>query len=158
MKRLALAALVSIAAAGTAMAQTAPATGTAAPATTATTTTAAPAAAAGGDFVTLTPPTAGGMPSYFRTGMLDDEDVYGANNEKIGEIDDFVLNADGSVNAVIMEVGGFLGVGEKDVLVRWQALQFAMEGDDMRVTAPSLTRETLTAAPDTDLTALGLDD
>lgn len=159
MTRLVLATLVSLAAASTAMAQTTPAPATT---TTTATTTAAPApaamAAAGGEFVTLTPQAAGAVPTQFRTGALDDEDIYGANNEKVGEIDDFVLNADGSVAAVIVEVGGFLGIGDKDVLVSWDALQFTREGDDLRVSVPGLTRETLTAAPATDLDALGLDD
>src|SRR5690606_29898279 len=40
--------------------------------------------------------------------------VYGSNDENIGEIGDVILTDDGSVDAVIIDVGGFLGIGEKE--------------------------------------------
>src|SRR5690606_21288790 len=41
--------------------------------------------------------------------------VYGANDENVGEISDVLLSQDGGVDAVIIDVGGFLGIGQKSV-------------------------------------------
>nr|WP_321482446.1 PRC-barrel domain-containing protein [uncultured Cohaesibacter sp.] len=51
--------------------------------------------------------------------------------DDIGEVNDIVLNRDGSVKAVILGVGGFLGVGEKDVSVDMSSIKMVNEkGDD----------------------------
>ncbi|WP_182085503.1 PRC-barrel domain-containing protein [Aureimonas sp. ME7] len=156
MKSLVLAAGFATLMGGAAFAQTtAPAdTGTSAAPAAATATTTPATAAAGGPFYTVQAPAAGQMPMSHLASDLDDRDVYGANNEDIGEIEDFVINTDGTIAAVVIEVGGFLGIGEKDVLVNFSELQFAMDGNKMRINAPNLTREALTSAPDTDLDAL----
>ncbi|MCF6369880.1 PRC-barrel domain-containing protein [Rhizobium halophilum] len=98
----------------------------------------------------------GTLPGYLFAGNLDDYDVYGADGNKIGEIEDVLLNLDGTVAAVAIEVGGFLGIGEKDVLVDWTALEVTRDGDDIRVTTPTLTREVLEGAQSVDLDQLGL--
>jgi sporulation protein YlmC with PRC-barrel domain len=128
---------------------------TTAPAANTSTTRAAPAAGTtGGAFYTLpAAPAAGGMPMNHLASDLADMDVYGANNEKIGEIDDLIVNSDGTVAAAVVEVGGFLGMGERDVLVNFSSLQMAMDGDNMRISVPELTKETLTSAPEVDLDA-----
>ena len=101
----------------------------------------------------------GAAPGYVFSGNLDDEDVYGADDNVIGEIEDVLLNVDGTVAAVALEVGGFLGIGEKDVLVDWSTLEITADGDDdIRVTAPTLTREILEGAGAVDLDAIGLGD
>lgn len=118
------------------------------------TTTAAPAAtgAANSEVIIVLPEiVTGAAPTRFLADKLEGKDVYGANNEKIGEIEDFVLGSDGTVQAVVIEVGGFLGIGEKDVLVGWSALQMTMDGSKTRVTAPTLTRDILQNAPTVDL-------
>jgi sporulation protein YlmC with PRC-barrel domain len=94
--------------------------------------------------------------AYLFASNLDDYDVYGADGKEIGEIEDVLLNMDGTVAAVALEVGGFLGIGEKDVLVDWSALEITRDGDDVRVTAPTLTREVLEGAQSVDLDAIGL--
>lgn len=50
--------------------------------------------------------------------------------DDIGEIDDIVLNEDGQVKAVIVGVGGFLGIGERDVAVKMSSLNMVREKDD----------------------------
>jgi hypothetical protein len=50
--------------------------------------------------------------------------VYGAEGEHIGEINDVLVGPGGQVEAVIIGVGGFLGIGEKDVAVSMNALEF----------------------------------
>lgn len=106
--------------------------------------------------VVLPPAAQGAAPAHLFSGNLDDHDVYGADGKEIGEIEDVLLNMDGTVAAVAVEVGGFLGIGEKDVLVDWSALEIAADGDDLRVTAPTLTREVLEGAEAVDLDEIGL--
>lgn len=43
--------------------------------------------------------------------------VYDVQNRKIGSVSDVVLNKDGKVDAVVLDVGSFLGMGGKDVAV-----------------------------------------
>ena len=51
--------------------------------------------------------------------------------DDIGEVNDIILNRDGSVKAVILGVGGFLGIGEKDVSVDMSSIKMVNEkGDD----------------------------
>lgn len=50
--------------------------------------------------------------------------------DNIGDINEIVLNRDGTVEAVIVGVGGFLGIGEKDVAVDMSQIQFVSDGDD----------------------------
>ena len=50
--------------------------------------------------------------------------------DDIGEIGDFVIGVDGTLEAVILDIGGFLGIGERNVAVQWSALQPVVEDDD----------------------------
>jgi sporulation protein YlmC with PRC-barrel domain len=43
--------------------------------------------------------------------------VYDVQNRNIGSVDDVILNKDGKVDAVVIDVGSFLGMGGKDVAV-----------------------------------------
>ncbi len=53
---------------------------------------------------------------------LEDATVYGVNDETIGDIGDISVSADGKIEAVIVEVGGFLGMGEKPVSLPFDEL------------------------------------
>ena len=64
------------------------------------------------------------QPDQFRSTNLRGTRVYGANNENIGEINDVLISRSGQVAAVIIGVGGFLGIGEKDVAVPMSMLLF----------------------------------
>lgn len=66
-------------------------------------------------------------PQHIMGSNLRGTSVYGANNEEIGEIDELVLNRDGQVVAVVVGVGGFLGIGEKNVAVPFNALDIQMQ-------------------------------
>jgi len=59
----------------------------------------------------------------WRVSDLQGKAVYGSDGASIGDIKDVLVSQDGSVNAVIIGVGGFLGIGEKDVAVNISALQ-----------------------------------
>jgi len=50
------------------------------------------------------------------------QNVYDPSDAKIGEISDVLVSKDGKIGAFIVAVGGFLGVGEKDVAVPFDAV------------------------------------
>ena len=51
------------------------------------------------------------------------QNVYDPSDAKIGEISDVLVSKDGKIDAFIVAVGGFLGVGEKDVAVPFDAVR-----------------------------------
>jgi sporulation protein YlmC with PRC-barrel domain len=63
----------------------------------------------------------------WRASRLVGVDVYNDNNEKIGDINEVILNKSGKVDAVILGVGGFLGVGEHYVAVPMERLKWVNE-------------------------------
>jgi len=76
------------------------------------------------------------------------ESVKNAANETIGDINDVLISGDGKVAAVIVGVGGFLGMGEKNVALPYDQFVFAKDiGDDLVVTT-SATKESLETAPE----------
>lgn len=48
--------------------------------------------------------------------------VYDSSEKRVGTVADMLFTADGSINAVILDVGGFLGVGKKHVAVALDAI------------------------------------
>jgi sporulation protein YlmC with PRC-barrel domain len=70
------------------------------------------------------------------------------NANDLGKINDLVLNQNGSIAAVIVGVGGFLGIGEKQVAVDYQALQWEVGPDNNRRFVLQTTKDELTSAPD----------
>ncbi|WP_407176579.1 PRC-barrel domain-containing protein [Bradyrhizobium sp. STM 3562] len=51
--------------------------------------------------------------------------VYNDNNEKIGAINDLLMDKGGSIKAAVIGVGGFLGVGERLVAVSFDKMKFS---------------------------------
>jgi hypothetical protein len=56
----------------------------------------------------------------WRASKLRGTDVYNDANEKIGDIDDFIIAKDGTLTFAIVNVGGFLGYGDYKVAVLLQ--------------------------------------
>ena len=76
------------------------------------------------------------------------QSVYNAQDEAIGDINDLVTDQSGKIVAVLIGSGGFLGLGEKDVAVRFEDLKLARdENDNVKIIA-DLNKETLASAPD----------
>lgn len=55
--------------------------------------------------------------------------VYTPKEEKIGDINDVLVDKTGKVTAFIVGVGGFLGVGERDVAVPFSAVKMTKKND-----------------------------
>jgi sporulation protein YlmC with PRC-barrel domain len=60
----------------------------------------------------------------WRASKLMGLDVYNDANDKLGEINELILDKNGKVNAVVIGVGGFLGMGEHDIAVSMDKLKF----------------------------------
>ena len=83
--------------------------------------------------------------------------IMGGNNERIGEVDDLLVDQNGKVVAALVGVGGFLGIGEKSVAIPFDSLQHSgnqltvqysrqdLENAPSFVTAKSSTRGTGTS-------------
>ncbi|MBP0438117.1 PRC-barrel domain-containing protein [Tianweitania sediminis] len=78
--------------------------------------------------------------------------IRGADGENIGTVDDLLLDRNGQVQAVVVGVGGFLGIGQKNVAIANDQLEFvlaqdaaAMSGDAGTAAAPAGTTPTAAA-------------
>ena len=52
-------------------------------------------------------------------------DVYNSQNQKIGDIKELLVDKDGKIETIAIGVGGFLGVGERDVAVKFDQLNWS---------------------------------
>jgi hypothetical protein len=66
--------------------------------------------------------------------------------DTIGEVSDLVVTEDGRVEAIVVGVGGFLGIGEKSVALAWDSIELT-ERDGGRVILVAATREQLEGMP-----------
>ncbi len=77
--------------------------------------------------------------------------VYGANDENVGSIEDVILATDGkAVEAVVLDVGGFLGIGAKPVAVGMDNLSFMKDADGKTYLYTQFSKEQLEAQPEYD--------
>ena len=66
-------------------------------------------------------------PGQWRASKLEGLDVYNNNNEKIGDISELLVDESGKIEAVVVGVGGFLGLGEHNVAVPFDQIKFVNE-------------------------------
>jgi len=136
-KHLALALLGTTLIAAPALAQTNPPAGS---------TAASPAQIGAGNWLTQE------QPGQWRASKLEGLDVYNQNNEKIGDISELLVDSTGKIQAVVVGVGGFLGLGERDVAIPFDQVKLVNEPRAVATTAtttdpnaPALPRATATA-------------
>jgi PRC-barrel domain len=89
---------------------------------------------------TTTPPRAtdpqvAAMPSGADAKKLIGRNVRNLQDETVGEIESVYINADGKVDSVILGVGGFLGMGERQVRVAWKDLRISDNGEKVAINA-----------------------
>ena len=68
--------------------------------------------------------------------------------ENIGDINDLLFDGNGRIATAVIGVGGFLGLGEKNVAVQFDSLSILTPGDGKRTVTVSLSKEQLKAAPE----------
>ena len=79
--------------------------------------------------------------------------VYTTANENVGEINDLIFGNDGKIVGVVIGVGGFLGIGEKDVLVSLDSIRMTKaDGSDTVQLVVDASKEALENAPSFDRT------
>jgi sporulation protein YlmC with PRC-barrel domain len=71
--------------------------------------------------------------------------VYGIDDEPIGTISDVVLTPEGAIDALIVDVGGFLGLGAKPVAVGFDKLSFSSDTSGTRYLFINASRDQLEA-------------
>jgi sporulation protein YlmC with PRC-barrel domain len=60
----------------------------------------------------------------WRASKLIGVDVYNNQNEKLGEINELIMSPNGQIAGAVIGVGGFLGMGQRDVMVPLNQLRF----------------------------------
>jgi sporulation protein YlmC with PRC-barrel domain len=75
-----------------------------------------------------------------------DQNVYDGNGSKVGTIKDALVQDGNKLDVFVISVGGFLGIGEKDVLVPFHAVTVSMKNNKPWLTIAA-TKDELKAAP-----------
>ena len=79
----------------------------------------------------------------YRASKVVGSSVVNDANETIGKIDDLLVTRDGKEPYVVLSVGGFLGMGTRMVVIRYDSLKFA----DNKIVLPGGTKDGLTMLP-----------
>jgi len=74
------------------------------------------------------------------------QSVYDTKDNKIGDVKDLLVNKHGNIGVAIIGVGGFLGAGEKNVAVPFNALRLT-DKNGKRYLVMDTTKEALEKAP-----------
>ena len=96
--------------------------------------------AGGADLLTSVPQSSRTVTDWYK------QNVYDPNNHKIGEIMDVLVEPSGQVNAAIVGVGGFLGTGEKDIAVKFNAIKATTKDNKVHLSMDT-TKDALKNAP-----------
>jgi sporulation protein YlmC with PRC-barrel domain len=86
-------------------------------------------------------------PDQMLVSSLKGVDVLGSDDKKIGDISDILVSKDGKVEAYLVSVGGFLGVGAKEVALAPSSIQLSQENNSWKAKI-SMTKDQLAQAPD----------
>lgn len=85
-------------------------------------------------------------PADFRAAKMIGRNVYNLDNEIIGDVEDIIVDKGNVVSAIIVGVGGFLGVGERNVAISPSSMVMSKVGDSPRLVV-NTTRDDLKNAP-----------
>jgi sporulation protein YlmC with PRC-barrel domain len=75
------------------------------------------------------------------------QNVYDPSDAKIGDIMDVLVDRGGKIVARVVSAGGFLGMGEKDVVVPFNAVQFKTKDNNKWYPVMNTTKDALKNAP-----------
>ena len=73
--------------------------------------------------------------------------LFGPGGEELGRVVDLVADAEGRPLAVVVDVGGFMGLGSRRVALAWRLLRFHPEADMVRMSV-EIAPDEVTAAPE----------
>jgi hypothetical protein len=80
----------------------------------------------------------------FRASKIIGATVVNEANETVGKIDDMLIGPDGKSPYAVLSVGGFLGLGDRLVVVPYESLKMAAN----KILLPGATKEALKALPE----------
>jgi hypothetical protein len=72
--------------------------------------------------------------------MFDDTDVIDASGEEIGDVENLIFADDGTLLAVIAQIGGFWDIGDTHVSIPWAQVTLSADGETLTV---PVTEETI---------------
>lgn len=98
--------------------------------------TSAPAAAPATDTAKAPETNLAGQGKW-RASKLMGVDIYGPDNKKVGDVTEVVFDKTGKIELVTVGVGGFLGIGSKDVAIPFEQVQWSEEPMATPAPAPS---------------------
>jgi sporulation protein YlmC with PRC-barrel domain len=75
------------------------------------------------------------------------QNVYDPSDNKIGDIDDMLIDKEGRVTALIIGVGGFLGMGEKNVAIPFSDVRASEKNNNKWYLVLNTTKDALKTAP-----------
>ncbi|MDX2290412.1 MAG: PRC-barrel domain-containing protein [Hyphomicrobiaceae bacterium] len=84
----------------------------------------------------------------WRASKLMGTKVTNAGGDTIGDINEILIDKSGRIAAVVIGVGGFLGMGERHAAVAFSALQVTRDKDDNPLIKVNITKEQLKSAPE----------
>ena len=85
-------------------------------------------------------------PTQFMASKLIGTKVISADNEAIGDLNDVIVDRNGQAIAAVVGVGGFLGIGEKNVAIPFNMLEFATREQISAMTGKGVTTTGSTVA------------
>jgi sporulation protein YlmC with PRC-barrel domain len=109
-----------------------------------TTTTSASSSSASGSAAAI----ASQKPDQLLASKFKGADVLGSDDKKIGDVSDILFTKDGKIDAYLISVGGFLGVGSKEVALAPSSVQLIQDKDknDFKLKV-SMNKDQLAQAP-----------
>ncbi|MBJ6128451.1 PRC-barrel domain-containing protein [Microvirga splendida] len=87
-------------------------------------------------------------PADMLASRLMDLDVHNLQNEEIGEIEDLILDDGKTIRGIVLEIGGFLGIGERRVVVAPSSILITREGENNLKAVVNTTKDELQKAPE----------
>jgi hypothetical protein len=88
------------------------------------------------------------VPTHWRASEAMGQAVYNRSNEKIGDIEELLIDANGQVMAAVVGVGGFLGMGERKVAVSYRSFAMARDEKGVPRLVVDLNKASLDKAPE----------
>jgi sporulation protein YlmC with PRC-barrel domain len=86
------------------------------------------------------------QPGQIRATEMNGATVYDTQNQKVGDVKDIILDRDGKVAAVVLDVGAFLGMGGKYVALSMNDVKVTEDKNNKPHFAVDMTKDQLKAA------------
>lgn len=83
-----------------------------------------------------------------RAEELIGSNIYGADDANIGSVGDVIMTQDGQVDAVLVDVGGFLGIGSREVAIGLDNIEFMVDDNNKWYVYTPFTEEQLENQPE----------